>query len=44
MKILLVNESIYECESAQIDWSEDGYLILDDGTEIPLEEVAGFES
>lgn len=44
MKIILVNENIWVCESARIDWSEDGYLILDDGTEIPIEEVTGFES
>ena len=44
MKILLVNDSIYECESARIEWFPEEVVILDDGTEIPIEEVAGFES
>lgn len=44
MKILLVNDSIYECESAQIEWDPAEVIILDDRTEIPIEEVAGFES
>lgn len=44
MKILLVNESIWECESARIEWNPDEVVVLDDGTEIPIEEVSGFES
>ena len=44
MKILLCDESIYECESARIAWDPYEVVILDDGTEIPIEEVAGFES